>query len=134
MAETGWKIRTAVAALLIPPAIHVVSLAVLIERLARWSARPVGGTPPAPDSTAWRVDRLLRAMPWPWHHTCLKRASTLFFLLRRSGYPVVLQVGVRKEPGGKLEAHAWLLLNGETFVEPAATFSASFSPIATFGS
>ncbi len=132
MAETAWKVRTVVASLLIPPAVHLVSLTHLSARLAGWSARPVPGTPPSPDSTAWRVDRVLSTLPWPWRRTCLKRATTLFYLLRLSGHHVLLCVGVRREGGGSLEAHAWLTLNGETFVEPPATAASTFSAIATF--
>ena len=133
MAEGAWKVRTTVASLLIPPAIHLMSLARLTRVLERWSAQPLEGALPDAESTAWRVDRVLHSLPWPWRHTCLKRATTLFYLLRLSGQMVQLQVGVRKEKGGALEAHAWITLNGETILEPPATVISSFSPIATFG-
>jgi hypothetical protein len=122
-----------VASLLIPPSLHLISLELLCKRLARWSQRRTTAEPPPPDSTAWRVDRMLRALPWPWRHTCLKRATTLFYLLRLSGYPVELRVGVRRENGKQLEAHAWLTLHGEPFLEPPTTGAPTFSPIATFG-
>lgn len=133
MSETGWKVRTTIASLLIPPAIQLLSLASLTSMLTRWSARPASGPSPEPDSTAWRVDRVLHSLPWPWRHTCLRRATTLYYLLRLSGHPVHLQVGVRKEKGGTLEAHAWITLRGDTILEAPSAQISTFSPIATFG-
>ncbi|HVT38808.1 MAG TPA: lasso peptide biosynthesis B2 protein [Gemmatimonadaceae bacterium] len=130
---TAWRIRAVIASLLIPPSVHLVSLNRLCGLLTRWSSRGTSSQAPPPDSIAWWVDRVLRALPWPWHHTCLKRAATLFYLLRRSGYPVELRVGVRREPGKELEAHAWLTLRGEPFLEPPSAGAPTFSPIATFG-
>ena len=129
----AWKIRTVVASLIIPPSLHFISLNLLCVRLAQRSSRTAGPPSPPPDSIAWWVDRLLSTLPWPWHHTCLKRATTLFYLLRLSGCPVELQVGVRRERGGDLEAHAWLTLQGEPFLEPVTSGVPTFSPIATFG-
>ena len=129
----SWRIRTVVAALVIPPMLHFFSL----ERLSHWLAGRSRQGPvvdaPLPDSTAWRVDRVLNVLPWPWRCTCLKRATTLFYLLRRSGHSVELRVGVRREKGDKLEAHAWLTLHGEPFLEPPSADIPTFSPIATFG-
>jgi hypothetical protein len=110
-----------------------MSLEQLCARLVRRSQHRKIVEPPAPDSTAWRVDRILHALPWPWRHTCLRRATTLFYLLRLSGYLVELRVGVRREKGKELEAHAWLTLNGEPFLEPPTADVPTFSPIATFG-
>ena len=129
----SWRIRTVAAALVIPPLLHLLSL----ERLSRWlvgrSRQPVADGAPPPDSTAWRVDRVLTVLPWPWRRTCLKRAATLFYLLRLSGYQVELRVGVRREKGNRLEAHAWLTFLGEPFLEPPSADILTFSPIATFG-
>ncbi len=130
---TAWRLRTVLAALAIPPAVHAVSLA----RLCRWlepGSSTTGDDEPPPAATiAWWVDRVLRVLPWPWRHTCLKRATTLYYLLRRAGLPVGLQVGVRRQEGGDLEAHAWLTLDGAPFLEPPSSSLVTFSPIATFG-
>jgi len=40
--------------------------------------------------------------------TCLIRAVTLGRFLREAGEDVTLVIGVRREPPGELEAHAWL--------------------------
>lgn len=58
---------------------------------------------------------------------CLRRALSLFYLLRRQGIPVELHLGVRKQMiglGGEqaapwhLNGHAWLTLEGRAFLEP----------------
>ena len=131
--DLSWRFRTVAAALVIPPLLHVWSLERLSQRLATCSRHGIAAAAPPPDSTAWRVDRVLTVLPWPWRRTCLKRATTLFYLLRLSGYPVELRVGVRREKGDKLEAHAWLTLRGEPFLEPPSADVPTFSPIATFG-
>jgi hypothetical protein len=133
MSGAAWRIRTVVASLMIPPSVHLMSLSRLCGRLSRWSRHGTSAESPPPDSIAWWVDRVLHHLPWPWHHTCLKRAATLFYLLRLSGYPVELRVGVRREKGKELEAHAWLTLQGEPFLEPPTAGVPTFSPIATFG-
>ena len=40
--------------------------------------------------------------------TCLTRSITLFSMLRRRGYAIVLRIGVRKGDSGSLDAHAWV--------------------------
>jgi hypothetical protein len=48
------------------------------------------------------------AAAWSWFHpTCLHRALTLWWLLRRQGVASELRIGVRKEQG-RFEAHAWV--------------------------
>jgi hypothetical protein len=37
-------------------------------------------------------------------------------LLARAGVPSTLRLGVRKDPGGKFQAHAWLEWRGETIL------------------
>lgn len=84
-----------------------------------------------PSLAQW-VDALLRRLPWPWRYTCLKRAVVLFYLLRCSGRPVTLHIGVKRSPEGRLEAHAWLTRDGEPYLEPQAETPAGFSVIARF--
>ena len=112
-----WKVEAGLAALIIPPLIHVVPL----HRLARWLGQPR----PAPmrDSVAdiraaqW-VDAVLRRLPWPWRRTCLKRSAVLYHLLRRNEVPVELRIGVRRNDTGELAAHAWLTLENRCYLEP----------------
>ncbi len=52
--------------------------------------------------------------------TCLKRSLVLYHFLRKAGFSVRICFGVRfpsKEEKNKLEGHAWLVYNGEMFLE-----------------
>ena len=82
------------------------------------------------------VDRLLSRLPGPWRFNCLRRATVLYHLLRSSGEPVELCIGVRRESDGSLHAHAWLLRAGGVFLEPAQSAErvADFREIARFPS
>jgi Transglutaminase-like superfamily len=112
-----WKVEAGLAALIIPPLVHVVPL----HRLARWLGRPraTPGRHGVPDvrAAAW-VDSRLRRLPWPWRRTCLKRAAVLYHLLRRDGVPVELRIGVRRDDTGLLAAHAWLTREDRCYLEP----------------
>jgi hypothetical protein len=125
----GWRIRATAAALLFPPLVHLVSL----QRLMR--APPARG-PRQLDlddaALAAYVDRLLRRLPWPWRHTCLKRSSTLFVLLRRAGRPVQLCVGARRGSTGEFQAHAWLTMNGQVYLESDPQIAPTHTVIARF--
>lgn len=112
-----WKMEARLAALVIPPLVHVVPL----HRLAGWLGRPrsAPGRHGVPDirAAAW-IDWQLRRLPWPWRRTCLKRAAVLYHLLRRDGVPVELRIGVRRDDGGQLTAHAWLTRDDRCYLEP----------------
>jgi hypothetical protein len=51
----------------------------------------------------------------PWKTKCLVDAITAKLLLRRHGIPSVLYLGVHKDKGEKLVAHAWLKC-GDKFI------------------
>jgi hypothetical protein len=63
--------------------------------------------------TALRVVRAVRSaeLHGPTNPNCLERSMTLWWILRRDGIEGELHIGARKE-GGRLEAHAWVELNG----------------------
>ena len=124
-----WRLRAGLAALVIPPLIHIVPLHRLARRLGRGHAGAAG--PPDASAAAW-IDAVLRQLPWPWHHTCLKRAAVLYHLLRRDGNPVELQIGVRRTPAGTLAAHAWLVREGAPYLEEGSENIAGFTPLARF--
>jgi hypothetical protein len=131
LAKRLWQLRTLAAALLLPPLLSITSFERLAARLSR--AAPAGPEPvPDDGSLAWWVDVVLRRLPPPWRHTCLKRAIVLYYLLRRSGRPVSLSIGVRRDAGGEFAAHAWLVRDGEPYLEPAPAQPATFQVIATF--
>ena len=47
---------------------------------------------------------------------CLTTALVLQMLLARRGYQSNIKLGIRKNESGKIEAHAWLLLDGEIVI------------------
>jgi Transglutaminase-like superfamily len=127
-----WRLRATLAALLFPPLISTVSM----ERIAKWIARARSATPPdsSVDDRAlaeW-VDRVLRRLPPPWRHTCLRRAVPLHYLLHRAGRPAELRIGVRRNEAGALAAHAWLTRDGKPYLEPGIEQIESFQVLTTF--
>lgn len=111
-----WKVEAGLAALLIPPLIHLLPL----PRLVPWLGQRPRRSPPKPvgDRVAaeW-VDAMLQRLPWPWRRTCLKRSAVLYHLLRRGGVPVELRIGVRRDRSRRLAAHAWLTHNHASYLE-----------------
>jgi hypothetical protein len=63
---------------------------------------------------ALRAVRAVRSVELhgPTNPNCLERSMTLWWLLRRNGVNAELHIGARKE-GGRLEAHAWVELDGQ---------------------
>jgi hypothetical protein len=115
--------------LTIPPLLHVLPVNRLVQRLEK--QRPAYHSPPA-DSLARYVDDALHRLPGPWHWTCLKRASILYALLNRSGEPVQLHIGVKREADKTFAAHAWLVRDGQPYLEPPASAFATFRVITVF--
>lgn len=129
----GWRLRATLAALALPPLIHLVSL----ERIDRWIGRRGRPHPDASvddASLAEWVDRLLRRLPPPWRRTCLKRAIVLHYLLRRAGRPAELRIGVRRDERSNLAAHAWLVRGEQPCLERGDDHVASYQVLAAFPS
>ena len=59
---------------------------------------------------AWLVHELMEAMfrRMKWKDSCLIRALTAKRLLNRMGERCTLYMGVRKDEGAAMQAHAWL--------------------------
>jgi hypothetical protein len=117
--------------MIVPPLLYLISFG----RLAAW----LGGDDQRrhdenlDDATLARwVDRLLRHLPGPWHRTCLKRAAVLYHVLRRAGRPVELWIGVQKPGPTPLGAHAWLVREGEPYLESRPEHALSHTVIARF--
>ncbi len=125
-----WRVRAGMSALVIPILILILPLDRVTSRLGRPLARS-GPQPPDRRVAAW-IDHLLRRLPWPWRHTCLRRSAVLYHLLRRGGRPVELCVGVRRDPGDALAAHAWLTLDGQPYLESGPESQHEFAIIARF--
>lgn len=126
----GWRLRAGAAALVIPPLVHLVPLHRLAPRLGG-SRRTPGGGPSDARAAAW-IDALLERMPGPWRHTCLKRSAVLYHLLRQTGEPVELWIGVRRGDAGALAAHAWLVREGAPYLERGDEEIPQFAVIARF--
>jgi hypothetical protein len=123
-----WRLRVLAAVLAIPPLLRLVSL----DRLAARLGRPARVKRPSAEqqaAIAASVDRLLDRLPFPWRKTCLTRSTVLFHLLGRSGVPVELCIGVRRN-GDAFSAHAWLTRDGISYLE---TEPPGYEVIATFG-
>lgn len=128
----GWRARATLAALALPPLVHLVSM----ERIARWIER--SSSPAVPDHTVddeslaeW-VDRVLYRLPPPWRRTCLKRAVVLHYLLHRAGRPAELRIGVRRDERSALAAHAWLVQRDQPYLETGSDHIDSYQVLASF--
>ena len=100
-------------------ALRLVSL----RRLVRWTG-PASQREEPPeedvvDRTVWAVraagTRLFPTRP------CLPQSLAARFLLARHGISTELRVGIRKEGGEALRAHAWLERNDEVLVGGGAS-------------
>jgi hypothetical protein len=61
--------------------------------------------------------------------TCLTRSLSLQAMLRRRGYRAELRIGVAKPDDRPLEAHAWVVLDGEVYL--GGPELSRFSPMPT---
>ena len=65
------------------------------------------------DQVGWAMRHAQRVVP---QATCLPQALAAEALLTRGGLPADLRIGVRKDAGGKLLAHAWVESEGRIVV------------------
>jgi hypothetical protein len=81
----------------------------VLLRLAPTLDLPGDAKEPTRKEQALGFARLVRAAAThgPYRANCLKQSLVLWWLLRLSGIPSDLRIGVRKAPAG-LEAHAWI--------------------------
>lgn len=70
----------------------------------------------AVEAHLYYVDRWLQLFPYNSKGNCFPRSVALYRYARRSGFPVRLHCGVRKD-GRTLNGHAWLTLDGNPFHE-----------------
>ena len=127
----GARAQAVMAAILIPPLVHLVPLHRLAPRLGKVTSRSLD---PAVDSVrvAGWIDAILERLPWPWRSTCLKRSAVLYHLLRRAGVAVELRIGVRRPGPDQLAAHAWLIRDGQPFLEPRVRRTGDTGPLEEF--
>jgi len=114
--------------------VHFVAL----DSLSRWigNRRAPASPDPRVDDAAlaeW-VDRVLGKLPPPWKLTCLRRAVVLHYLLRKTGRPADLMIGVKRNEQQALAAHAWLAREGAPYLESGADPASSYQVLAAFSS
>ena len=88
---------------------------------------------PLPAMRRSTQDQVVRAVVSAAKHcpigsTCLATALVGQALLHRHGYVVELRVGVRRDPGGKFAAHAWLERQGSVVLGGPRTLLQSYTP------
>jgi len=89
-----------------------------IESLGRRRARPA--------ADCVRAVRRARSYAPFFRGNCLSQSLALLWMLRRAGHAGAIQIGVK--PGdGRMLAHAWVELDGET-IDPAA-IAAEYAPL-----
>jgi hypothetical protein len=120
------KLEIVCACVVVPCALELFSA----KRSFAWLSRiRANGESVAPGLLAFNVDRILNRLPWIWHHSCLRRAAVLAFLLKRGGHDASVVIGVRRSGEGALEAHAWLACDGtDPYLEPSDSI-ATFIPL-----
>lgn len=96
--------------------LRIMPLSKLLPRLSG-SQPSVGQSLDALRVMAYYIDRILKKFPYNKKGNCLPRSCILYWLAPRYGFSVKFHCGVRKGESG-LDGHAWLTMNGQTFLEP----------------
>lgn len=93
----------------------------------RWLSRPRASSPRfSVERIGWAVAVASVYLPFA---TCLPQALTAQVLLRRYGYAADLKIGVAREDGGRLEAHAWVESAGQIVIGGSASALARYTPL-----
>jgi hypothetical protein len=110
----------------VPLAVRTVSLPSLLARARLREAEPA---PPDDDVVAViaAFESVLRLLP-RGTGTCLTRTLWRAIALRRVGFAVDVVIGVRLDPHGRPEGHAWLERDGVPFLERRPEQLARFRP------
>src|SRR3984957_7686570 len=75
------------------------------------SSHPVGKTTPAADAVECICSAVDMACIWYWEEAlCLQRSAATSCLLKRSGVPAQMVIGVQQVP---FKAHAWVEVDGQ---------------------
>ncbi|MCI0440308.1 MAG: lasso peptide biosynthesis B2 protein [Chloroflexi bacterium] len=102
-------INSAILLLLIRLGLKLMPLRALRRLLSRVGRVREQGSAPTEEAvfrTVWAVNAAGRRVPWA--STCLTRALAAQVMLGRIGESSDLHIGVTKDEGGALQAHAWL--------------------------
>ncbi|HEY0727689.1 MAG TPA: lasso peptide biosynthesis B2 protein [Pyrinomonadaceae bacterium] len=87
------------------------------ERAVGANSAAVIEGPAVQERLARAIDLLLSADVLHFKPICWKRAAVLHRYLSRNGISTRIVFGVRNEPGGKVDGHAWLEAAGEPILE-----------------
>jgi hypothetical protein len=115
MAERAFVVRAWVSLALVRASVRVRGYARTTEWLARHEAR---GPTRRCDLSPARIARLVEASSHfvPDGRHCLSRSAALATLLRRRGHAATIEFGVARGDLGGLDAHAWVVCDGEVLL------------------
>ncbi len=85
----------------------------LLSRFERTHPKAANGSADV-DRIVWAVSAAGRVVPGG--KPCLPLAMASQWLLRRRGFVTDLRIGVMRGDSGRLEAHAWVELNGRILI------------------
>ena len=88
-------------------------------------ARPARRPHPSADRIAWAITVASRYLPGT--RSCLPQALAAELLLRRHGHPATLRLGVARNDGRDLRAHAWVESEGRVVF--GATQQPQYTPL-----
>jgi len=110
------RLRIVVLLAVLPVAVRYLSVARLVRLL---TPRRVGAARHA--ALLWHsartMDWLVDRRPFRFWGHCLRRSLVLYFVATRTGYPVTLVLGARRN-GSSVTGHAWIELDGLPLLEP----------------
>ncbi len=125
-ADRALLVRAVLTLLAARLAIWVLPFRVVRRILTRRTARKAAATGASGERIGWAIDIAKRFVP---NATCLPQAIAAESLLRRSGLPALMHIGVKKSVDGKLDAHAWVESEGHIIVGDLAEEFASYTPL-----
>lgn len=73
-----------------------------------------GSNPLRPEQIAWAIRVASRYLPGAGN--CLVQAFATQAMLARQGRPACIRIGVAKDEGGQLKAHAWVECEGKIII------------------
>jgi hypothetical protein len=76
----------------------------------RVAAQAAGGAIGSVEQLVWAVKAVSRYLPAA---TCLTQALAAQALLGRSGFPSTVEIGVARDEGRRIRAHAWVVCYGQ---------------------
>ena len=106
----GRRVIHCARALPVVVAVRLALWCLPLERLRAFASRTRRRQEADPHPIVRGVATAARFVPGA---SCLVRALAAQILLARAGVPATLRLGIRKDPDGKFQAHAWLEWRGE---------------------